>query len=351
MPYFSILIPAYNDAVSLNRALESVLEQTFTDFEVIISDDFSPTDIFAILRKSDQLRDSRIRTFRQNHNLGVLENQMFTLDQAVGEYCVFLQHDDWFIDRSLLREVNEYSKSGRPPLLIGNALLESEHPYPMFIPSNFPDVFQESSSETWSLVPGSIVAKYLCPPVGRRCMSVSWSSVFFNREMLMSKNGFTYKYLTQKHLESKIDAYTSEENMVAFWNLLEEGNIFVNPSPISYRGRPETAFSNSPSHPGKGRKNDIEFFNLYFGSKLLKYRWLKRIFIKRCVTLGLVKINPFIIRHLGVSKLTSRVLLMVYFYKVQTWVISWTKRIHNSVYWKKSPKAIVQRIFSGPTNS
>lgn len=351
MPYFSILIPAYNDAVSLSRALESVLEQTFTDFEVIISDDFSPIDILEILRKSGQLSDPRIRTFRQHYNLGVLENQMFTLDQAKGKYCIFLQHDDWFFDPTLLKKIYEHSKNGEPPLLIGNALLESEHPYPMFIPSNFPDVFQESSSETWSMVSSSIVAKYLCPPVGRRCMSVSWSSVFFNREMLVAKKGFTYKYLTQKHVESKIDAYTSEENMVAFWTLLEEGNILITPETISYRGRPETAFSNSPFHPGKGRKNDIEFFNLFFGSRLLRSRWLKHIFIKRCTSIGLGKLSPFIIRYLGISQFTFTVLIRVYFFKVQTSVTWWIKKIYQSDYWKKSPKDIVQRILLGPPNS
>ena len=88
-----MLVPNYNYGRYLAEALGSVLEQTFTDFELIISDDAS-TDNSAAIINDFAKRDSRIHFTRQPVNLGLTENFNWCLSRARGEYIKFLLADD-----------------------------------------------------------------------------------------------------------------------------------------------------------------------------------------------------------------------------------------------------------------
>lgn len=89
---FSVIIPTYNRATLLNRTLESVLAQTFKDFEVIVVDDGS-TDNTASVTASYQ---GKVRFFRQqNRGPGAARN--LGAKHAAGRYLAFLDSDDlWF---------------------------------------------------------------------------------------------------------------------------------------------------------------------------------------------------------------------------------------------------------------
>lgn len=92
MPKISIVIPIYNVEKFLPRCLESVLGQTFTDFEVICVNDGSPDKCFDILEKYSQ-KDSRIIIVNQkNQGLSMARNNGIKL--AKGEYIYFLDSDD-----------------------------------------------------------------------------------------------------------------------------------------------------------------------------------------------------------------------------------------------------------------
>src|SRR5436853_3312684 len=93
MPEVSICIPAYSEPECFGRALASVLEQDFTDFEVIVTDD-SPTDAIADVLRT--MGDDRIRYTRNVRRLGVPANWNRAADLATGEFVKFLHHDDWF---------------------------------------------------------------------------------------------------------------------------------------------------------------------------------------------------------------------------------------------------------------
>jgi len=92
-PKVSVLIPTYRYGRFLREAIESVLNQSFTDFELIISDDASPDDSAAIITEYEA-RDSRIRGFCHRVNLGMVQNWNWCLEQARGEYVKFLFGDD-----------------------------------------------------------------------------------------------------------------------------------------------------------------------------------------------------------------------------------------------------------------
>jgi len=91
-PLVSIGIPTYNRADNyLRQALESAINQTYPNLEIIVSDNCSPDDTEAVVRRYS---DPRIRYFRQSENIGPNNNFNFCLEQARGVYFLLLQDDD-----------------------------------------------------------------------------------------------------------------------------------------------------------------------------------------------------------------------------------------------------------------
>jgi len=91
----SVCVPTFNPGVHLKPALDTVLSQTFTDFELIIVDDCSSEEVETIVFQID---DPRIRFFRNEANLGLVGNWNRCIDLASGEY-VSIFHQDDLMDR------------------------------------------------------------------------------------------------------------------------------------------------------------------------------------------------------------------------------------------------------------
>lgn len=89
----SIGLPVYNGAEYLREALDSLLAQTFTDFELIVSDNAS-TDATAEIIRDYQQMDPRVRYFCQKKNIGSGANFLYVLHQARGELFMWAAHDD-----------------------------------------------------------------------------------------------------------------------------------------------------------------------------------------------------------------------------------------------------------------
>jgi glycosyltransferase involved in cell wall biosynthesis len=94
----SVIIPVYNGAVTLRRAIASVLNQTYSNFELIIVDDGSTEDIGSVIR---EFKDERIVYMRQETNKGVAAGRNTGLQKAHGELIAFLDSDDEFVPEKL----------------------------------------------------------------------------------------------------------------------------------------------------------------------------------------------------------------------------------------------------------
>src|SRR4028118_1383709 len=101
----SVVIPCYNQARFLGEAIESVLSQTYTDFEVIVVDDGS-TDDTAEVASSYAAEDARVRLVRQE-NRGLAGARNRGLAESRGEYVVFLDSDDRLAEEALEVGVRE----------------------------------------------------------------------------------------------------------------------------------------------------------------------------------------------------------------------------------------------------
>ena len=92
-PRVTIGIPVYNGENYLAESIESILAQTFTDFELIISDNASTDQTEAICR-AFVARDGRVRYSRNEVNVGAAKNYNLLVDLAKGEYFKWQAHDD-----------------------------------------------------------------------------------------------------------------------------------------------------------------------------------------------------------------------------------------------------------------
>jgi len=98
MPTVSIGMPVFNDVKFLPKALDSLLSQTFIDFELIISDDCSSDGSQEVCLNYAKL-DSRIKYIRQEWNIGISKNMMYLLQTAKGDYFMWAGNDDmWHKD-------------------------------------------------------------------------------------------------------------------------------------------------------------------------------------------------------------------------------------------------------------
>ncbi len=91
-PYVSVIIPTYNVASFIRKCIDSVLQQTLTNYEVLIVDDCSTDDTWHIL---NTYTDKRIRKWRHEINRGPGTARNTALKHAQGTWIVFLDGDDW----------------------------------------------------------------------------------------------------------------------------------------------------------------------------------------------------------------------------------------------------------------
>jgi glycosyltransferase involved in cell wall biosynthesis len=113
MPLFSIVIPTRNRANLLPHSLLSAIEQTFDDYEIIVSDNHSSPETEQVVRR---LGDSRVRYVRSDRDLSMSDSWEFALSHAQGEYITILSDDD-ALSPTLLERLNEHLND-RPEKLI-----------------------------------------------------------------------------------------------------------------------------------------------------------------------------------------------------------------------------------------
>ena len=118
-PFLSVIIPVYNAEKYLSQTLDSILTQTFSDFEVICVDDCSSDGSFEILEDYEK-KDRRIKCFKTETNLGAGEARNFAIDMAKGEYITFVDSDDT-IECELYQKAAEAANEGRSDIVTWGA--------------------------------------------------------------------------------------------------------------------------------------------------------------------------------------------------------------------------------------
>ena len=107
-PKISIVMPLYNSEKFIKSAIESVLLQSFRDFELILVDDCSTDSTLEIVSKYD---DPRIKIFHQKQNSGESSSRNLGIEVANGKYIYFMDHDDMILPETLEIFINAAEES------------------------------------------------------------------------------------------------------------------------------------------------------------------------------------------------------------------------------------------------
>ncbi|AGZ38739.1 bifunctional glycosyltransferase/CDP-glycerol:glycerophosphate glycerophosphotransferase [Actinoplanes friuliensis] len=118
MPLLSVVLPVHRVQGYLRQCLDSLLEQVFTDFEVVAVDDCSPDNSGAILAEY-AARDPRIRVVTLTENVGLGRARNIGLDQATGDYVWFVDSDDWLARGALTAVADRLTDTDADVLVVG----------------------------------------------------------------------------------------------------------------------------------------------------------------------------------------------------------------------------------------
>lgn len=109
-PFYSVVVPCYRCAGTITLTVESVLGQSFDDFEIILVNDGSPDNTLEVLHQLEK-RDARIKVFSQD-NGGVSSARNLGIREARGEVIAFLDSDDVWVPKKLARHFDLFNERG-----------------------------------------------------------------------------------------------------------------------------------------------------------------------------------------------------------------------------------------------
>lgn len=109
MPLVSVLMPSYNHEQFISAAIESVLNQTFADFELIIIDDASEDDSRRIIESFSD-KDDRIEAIFHKRNMGIARTINDCIEKAKGKFIAFIASDDLWVKDKLKKQLEVLAK-------------------------------------------------------------------------------------------------------------------------------------------------------------------------------------------------------------------------------------------------
>lgn len=119
MSYISIIIPTFNRASVIMRAIQSVFNQTFHDYELIVVDDGSTDDTQSLL--SDLIKTQKIKYIKQD-NAGVSAARNLGAKNSFGEWLAFLDSDDEWLPKKLEEQILFLNKNENIQVVYGQEI-------------------------------------------------------------------------------------------------------------------------------------------------------------------------------------------------------------------------------------
>lgn len=126
----SVCIPLYNCEQYIERTIDSLLQQTYKDFELLIADNCSTDKSVELISK---YTDPRIHLIRNKENVGMVNNWNILLDEAKGEYIHFLCADDCLRNDCLEKEIEFLIKNPSVVLLSNATQIINQHEKKLFV--------------------------------------------------------------------------------------------------------------------------------------------------------------------------------------------------------------------------
>ena len=127
IPKVSIVIPVYNTAKFLRQCLDSVLNQTLVDIEVLVVDDCSSDDSHDVI-KEYRRKDRRVKALTHEFNQGLPATRNTGMAKATGEYLIHLDSDDFWVEERMLEQLYTLARlRGSDVIKFGGRVYEDGH--------------------------------------------------------------------------------------------------------------------------------------------------------------------------------------------------------------------------------
>jgi glycosyltransferase involved in cell wall biosynthesis len=177
----SVVMSVYNDQTLVSRAIESILNQTFTDFELIIIDDGSSDNSVIEIKKFD---DARIRFFQQP-NLGLAKSLNFGIEVGLGKYIARQDSDDYSMSFRLAKQVDFLEINPEFGLIGCNVTLCDEEGQTI-ASTNYPT---DNSTLQWMLLDN------------RSSNPINHGTAMFHRELAINVGGYREEFKQSQDLD------------------------------------------------------------------------------------------------------------------------------------------------------
>ena len=194
-PLVSIFMPSYNAENFIKEALESAINQNYSNIEIVISDDDSSDKTSDILRGYQEKYPDKIKLFLQGKNLGVTKNCNFILKHCLGEYICFFAGDD-VLKENCISEQLKICIQEKVEIVFHNQFLINE--YGNILPEKFRFKSHRGTIENflrkgiYARANGMLVKSSAIPESGFDEAQAIASDFDFILRILSSKNSFYY---------------------------------------------------------------------------------------------------------------------------------------------------------------
>jgi glycosyltransferase involved in cell wall biosynthesis len=250
-------IPAYNNPEYLYKCLKSLINQKNKSFDVLISDDCSPLDLFQVVEKIKKECNGSISIdyFKQKINLGIYWNTREVFDRSNHDYKVLLQHDDEIEDAFYSNKILEaFERNDRCSAVIFNAVTEHTNRKSFEYQGN--NIFNGKD----------FLADHLFKDI-----HPSYSSVALNTKLL-DKKAYLSTYVNRadaNRMKVEIDECFQILSMV-----LLEGQAYVSGEVATIRGEPSTSATQRNELPYKTAAQGmlIAYYQLYKHMKIRNHK-------------------------------------------------------------------------------
>lgn len=195
---FSIIVPIYNVEKYIEKCIDSILEQTYADFEIVLVDDGS-TDNSSVICDNYSLKDDRIVVLHKE-NGGLSDARNEGIKASKGDYIIFIDGDDFWHTSTALEQIADFLKNNKTQIVqFGHEIyLHSE------------DRIIKGADRNYSVNNGKPFDDIIHNLVSTGGMAISACSMVIDRKFLVDNNLFFVKGLKTEDLEWAIRLFLLE---------------------------------------------------------------------------------------------------------------------------------------------
>jgi len=256
--------------------------------------------------------ETKISFYRHKKNLGVYWNLMFAFDKCHGSYVIFMQHDDWLIDKNFLSDaIKKLDGDNEIKLVVGNSEQEFSKQKSMSIETN-----------KWIEINGSeYISKHLFFD-----MHPIFSTVIYRMSALKNNNYKDFFVESKKAHEMGVEI---DECFVGLVLAASAGKVVITGKVVCVQGKPITAATNLNLHLLKKKGMDVGMFIPYY--KLYNFFIINKNF--NCAQeMKRLMVKQFCVRHINLKVLSflkwdfNAILFMTMSFSFR--VLRWLKKIN-----------------------